>query len=81
MGGTQLFATAESSQTCTVPKVETPFVRFGDRRNYVMAPSGSFESSVLCVDFDYPTFRLLSKALSKGELKIEVTYPDARAGA
>jgi hypothetical protein len=33
-------------------------------------------SPTMCVDFGYPTFRLLSKALSNGELKIEVTYPD-----
>lgn len=118
LGNTQLFSTAESSQTCSAPLIQNPFSRFGDRRNYVMAPSGSFESGApgwqlsgtakpvsefdpadlgasdgagvlalpagtsaisptMCVDFDYPTFRLMSKALSKGEFKIEITYPDA----
>ena len=119
LGGTQLFVTAESSQTCSSPLIQSPFARFGDRRNYVMAPSGSFESGTvgwqlsgaakrvtdadpvdlgandgagmlslpaktsaispsMCVDFDYPTFRLLTKALTKGELKIEITYPDVK---
>ncbi|MDQ5832915.1 MAG: hypothetical protein M3550_07650 [Actinomycetota bacterium] len=118
LGSTPLFATAESSQTCSAPLIENPFARFGDRRSYVMAPGGSFESTALhgwqlsgsakrvaeadpvdlgandgagmlslpaktsaisptmCVDFSYPTFRLLTKALSKGEFKIEITYPD-----
>lgn len=118
LGSTQVFATAESSQTCSSPLIQNPFARFGDRRNYVMAPSGSFESGSagwqlsgtakrvtdadpvdlgaydgagmlslparssaispsMCVDFDYPTFRLTTKALTKGEFKIEITYPDA----
>ena len=112
---------AESSKTCSSPLIENPFARFGDRRNYVMAPDGSFEGAVLtrlaafgrgqagdrgrsgrprgqgrrgdaraagegraaisptmCVDFHYPSFRLLSKAVSKGEFKIEIIYPDVR---
>ena len=118
LGATQLLTSAESSKTCSSPLIQNPFARFGDRRNYVMAPDGSFEGAVLsgwqlsggakrvteadpvdlgandgagmlslpakasaisptmCVDFHYPTFRLLSKALSKGEFKIEITYPD-----
>ena len=47
LGSTQLFATAESSQTCSAPLIETPFTRFGDSRNYVMAPNGSFEHTAL----------------------------------
>lgn len=118
LGSTTLYSTAESSETCSSPLVQTPFRRFGDRRNYVLAPSGSFESGTsgwqlsgtakritdadpvdlgandgagmlslpartsaisptMCVDFDYPTFRLLTKAMTKGEFKIEITYPDA----
>ena len=123
LGSTQLFATAESSQTCSTPLIENPFTRFGDRRDYVMAPSGSFESTALsgwqlsaaarrvtefdpvdlgandgsgmlslpakataisptmCVDLDYPTFRVLTKAVGKpdsSEVKIEVVYPDSK---
>jgi hypothetical protein len=122
LGSTQLFATAESSQTCSSPRIENPFTRFGDHRNYVMAPSGSFESTKLlgwqlagsaqrvtefdpvdlgardgtgmlalparasaisptmCVDLDYPTFRVLTKAvgsIDSSEFKIEITYPDS----
>ena len=122
LGSTQLFATAESSQTCSSPLIENPFTRFGDRRNYVLAPSGSFESTSLlgwqlsgsaqrvtesdpvdlgardgagmlalparasaisptmCVDLDYPTFRVLTKAvgsIDSSEFKIEITYPDS----
>lgn len=47
LGSTPLFATAESSQTCSAPLIENPFARFGDRRSYVMAPGGSFESTAL----------------------------------
>lgn len=122
LGSTQLFATEESTRTCSSPLIENPFARFGDRRNYVMAPSGSFEngtagwqlsggarrvteadpvdlgdndgagmlalsarasvvSPTMCVDLDYPTFRLLAKAVrlrDAAEFKIEIVYPDAR---
>ena len=118
LGSTSIFSTEESNLTCSKPLAEKPFAKFGDKRYYVMAPSGSFENSAvsgwqlsggakrvseadpvdlgandgagllalpkgakaisptMCVDFDYPSFRLLSKALNKGELKIEITYPD-----
>ena len=123
LGSTNLFASAASNRTCTSPFIETPFARFGDRRNYVMAPDGSFEdgalegwqlsggakrvtepdpvdlgpndglgmlalspgskviSPTMCVDLDYPTFRLLGKAVrlpDSAEFKIEVVYPDSR---
>ncbi len=121
LGSTQLFATDESSRTCSSPLIENPFARFGDRRDYVMAPSGSFEngtagwqlsggaqrvteadpvdlgardgagmlamgprsraiSPTMCVDLDYPTFRVLTKAdgqTDSAEFKIEIAYPDA----
>ena len=121
LGSTQLFTTAESSQTCSTPLIGKPFTRFGDSRNYVMAPGGSFERSALagwqlsaaakrvtefdpvdlgandgagmlalpakataisptmCVDLDYPTFRVLTKAVDSvdsSEFKIEIVYPD-----
>ena len=125
LGSTQLFATEESGRTCSSPLIENPFVRFGDRRNYVMAPGGSFESGTagwqltgaaqrvteadpvdlgardgvgmlsmgprasaisptMCVDLDYPTFRVLTKAVGRtdsAEFKIEIAYPDARKPA
>lgn len=125
LGNTQLFVTEESRQTCSTPLIENPFARFGDRRNYVMAPSGSFESASLagwqlsaaarrvteadpvdlgtndgagmlslsakatvisptmCVDLDYPTFRVLTKAgqPDSSEFKIEIAYPDSRKPA
>jgi hypothetical protein len=124
LGATILGSSAASEQTCSAPLIERPFVRFGDRREYVMAPDGSFEgaalpgwglargatrvtepdpvdlgasdgagllalpkgasaiSPVMCVDLDYPTFRLLTKAVTgkdSAELKIEIVYPDAPA--
>lgn len=123
LGNTQLFASAASTKTCNNPLIENPFERFGDSRDYVMAPDGSFEDSVLsgwqlsaaarrvteadpvdlgandgagmlalpakataisptmCVDLDYPTFRLLTKAVGRtdsSEFKIEVVYPDSK---
>ena len=119
LGSTQLLATAASSKTCSTPLIENPFARFGDSRNYVMAPNGSFEdaslsgwqlsgsgrrvtdpddidlgandgagmlslpqkataiSPTMCVDLDYPTFRVLTKAKGQGEFLIEVVYPDS----
>jgi hypothetical protein len=122
LGGTQLIASPASARTCNAPLIENPFGRFGDHRNYVLAPDGSFEDSVLsgwqlsggtrvteedpvklgandgqgmlampahstaisptmCVDLDYPTFRVLTKAANKprsSEFKIEVVYPDSK---
>jgi hypothetical protein len=121
LGSTQLFASAASTKTCSAPLIENPFGRFGDRRNYVLAPDGSFEDAMLegwqlsgakrvteadpvklgasdgrgmlamparssaisptmCVDLDYPTFRLLGKAVrlpDSAGFKIEIVYPDS----
>ena len=122
LGDTQLFSSAASKRTCSNPLLERPYSRFRDRRDYVMAPDGSFEDAVLegwqlsggvkrvtksdpvdlgandgdgvlampkggvaisptmCVDLDYPTFRLLAKAVrlpDSAAFKIEVVYPDA----
>lgn len=121
LGSTQLLASAASTKTCTAPLIENPFGRFGDSRNYVLAPDGSFEDAVLegwqlsgakrvteadavkigandgrgmlamparstaisptmCVDLDYPTFRLLAKAVrlpDSSAFKIEIVYPDS----
>ena len=122
LGNTQLLASAASAKTCSAPLIEKPFTRFGDQRDYVMAPDGSFEDAVLsgwqlsgsarrvteadpvdlgasdgagmlslaarataisptmCVDLNYPTFRVLTKAVGRAdssEFKIEVVYPDS----
>ena len=121
LGGARLFSTEESSRTCSSPLIENPFARFGDRRDYVMAPSGSFESGTagwqlsgaakrvteadpvdlgandgagmlslagkasaisptMCVDLNYPTFRVMTKAVGRvdsSEFKIEIAYPDS----
>jgi hypothetical protein len=122
LGSTPLFASEASHATCRAPLIENPFGRFGDHRNYVLAPDGSFEDAVLsgwqlsggtrvteadpvtlgandgqgmlamparstaisptmCVDLDYPIFRILTKAVNKprsSEFKIEVVYPDSK---
>jgi hypothetical protein len=36
-----------SPSPCRAPLFENPFGRFGDHRNYVLAPDGSFEDPVL----------------------------------
>lgn len=122
LGSMLLRSSEDSNRTCTSPLIENPFTRFGDRRNYVMAPGGSFErtelsgwqlssfakrvadvdpvdlgandgagmlslparasaiSPTMCVDLDYPTFRVLTKAVrasDSAEFKIEVVYPDS----
>jgi hypothetical protein len=121
LGSTQLYASEESAETCTDPFIENPFMRFGDDRDYVRAPDGSFEdarlsgwqlsgakrvteadpvdlgatdgrgmlsmptgstaiSPTMCVDLNYPTFRVLAKAVrnaDSAEFRIEVAYPDA----
>lgn len=121
LGSTQLIASPASARTCNAPLIENPFGRFGDTRDYIMAPDGSFEDGVLtgwqlsggarrvtepdpvdlgpndgagmlafsaqssaisptmCVDLNYPSFRLLAKAVrfpSSAEFKIEIIYPD-----
>lgn len=122
LGNTQLLVSEASHRTCHAPLIENPFGRFGDTRNYVLAPDGSFEDPVLsgwqlsgatrvteadpvklgandgrgmlamaarstaisptmCVDLDYPTFRVLTKSVGKpdsSEFKIEVVYPDSK---
>ena len=122
LGSTQLLASEASEETCSSPLTQKPFGRFGDYRDYVMAPDGSFEDPVLsgwqlsawarrvtetdpvdlgandgtgmlsmaararaisptmCVDLNYPIFRLLTKAVGRrdsSEFKIEVVYPDS----
>jgi hypothetical protein len=47
LGSTQLFTSAASNQTCSAPVITNPFARFGDGRDYVMAPDGSFEDPEL----------------------------------
>ena len=47
MGSLELFSTEASAQTCREPLIANPFSRFNDRRDYVMAPDGSFESERL----------------------------------
>ena len=44
LGTTKLASTPASEKTCSAPLIENPFVRFNDRRNYVLAPDGSFET-------------------------------------
>lgn len=41
--GGEIERTRETWQTCEAPVLEQPFERFGDRRDYVLAPSGAFE--------------------------------------
>jgi hypothetical protein len=38
--------TSESRVTCEAPVIERPFVSFGDERDYVLAPGGSFEDGL-----------------------------------
>lgn len=119
--GEPLLSTAASSESCNAPIITEPFARFGDFRDYVQVPEGSFEapqldgwrlsggasrvaesdpvdlgagdglgllalppgasaiSPVMCIDLDYPTGRLLSRALpgsAKPALTVEIIYPD-----
>jgi len=39
--------TSESRATCVAPLIEQPFLSFDDERDYVLAPGGSFEDSLL----------------------------------
>ena len=43
LGSTKIDDTADSRSTCQTPLVEHPFARFGDDRDYVLAPGGAFE--------------------------------------
>lgn len=47
LGSMELFSTEASTETCRSPHIVNPFSRFQDRRDYVMAPDGSFESEQL----------------------------------
>jgi hypothetical protein len=38
--------TRESAATCDAPLIEQPFLSFKDKRNYVLAPGGSFEDGL-----------------------------------
>ncbi len=42
--GVEIERTAETWETCDSPSLEQPFERFGDNRDYVLAPSGAFEN-------------------------------------
>jgi hypothetical protein len=44
---TSLMQTAASTETCTAPVTQRPFAAFGDLRDYVLAPDGSFEAAGL----------------------------------
>ena len=43
LGSTPILTTAQSWQTCQAPLIERPYSPFGDKRDYVLAPGGSFE--------------------------------------
>ena len=43
LGSTQIVSTEQSWQTCQDPLIESPYAPFGDSRDYVLAPGGSFE--------------------------------------
>src|SRR5262245_63198554 len=43
----QLMQTAASAETCNSPVMQQAFAGFGDARDYVLAPDGSFEASGL----------------------------------
>jgi hypothetical protein len=118
--GINILETSDGRQTCTAPQAVSAFASFGDSRDYVLAPGGSFEdkhldgwqvqkaktdaggsplelakdddnkqslkvpaggsalSPAMCVDLHYPTMRLMTKAQkNKGELQVEVIYPDS----
>jgi hypothetical protein len=129
LDSTGILATEQSWQTCETPLIEQPYSPFGDTRDYVLAPGGSFEqegapgwqftgdaevdggddaltqkdlmvtalnagklkekklleleegssvvSPAMCVDLNYPMFRMTSKADDDAVLKVEVIYPNA----
>ena len=43
LGSTPIVTTPQSWQTCNAPLLERPYAPFGDTRDYVLAPGGSFE--------------------------------------
>jgi len=43
LGSTPILTTAQSWQSCEAPLIERPYSPFGDKRDYVLAPGGSFE--------------------------------------
>ncbi len=45
--GIKIMETPETQQTCTAPRVVSAFAGFGDLRDYVLAPGGSFETKGL----------------------------------
>lgn len=45
LGDTQILETAQSWQTCQDPLIEQPYSLFDDKRDYVLAPGGSFENA------------------------------------
>ena len=46
LGSTQIIETADSRKACDNPFIEHPFTSFGDNRDYVLAPDGSFDGTV-----------------------------------
>jgi hypothetical protein len=46
LGSTKVIETAESRTACENPFIEHPFAKFGDDRDYVLAPGGSFDGNV-----------------------------------
>lgn len=47
VSGLKVLETAETQQTCTSPQLVQAFSVFGDTRDYVLAPGGSFEAKSL----------------------------------
>ena len=45
--GTSILETDDTRQTCTAPELLPAFSSFGDTRDYVLAPGGSFEGKDL----------------------------------
>ncbi len=45
--GIDILETADTAQTCRAPQTINPFAGFGDMRDYVLAPGGTFEEKQL----------------------------------
>ena len=45
--GIDILETADTAQTCRAPQIINPFAGFGDMRDYVLAPGGTFEEKQL----------------------------------
>ncbi len=45
--GIDILETADTAQTCRAPQIINPFASFGDVRDYVLAPGGTFEEKGL----------------------------------